>query len=154
MPGFDRLVEARRNWLGLPELRPGLGRVAEFLGEQVAGGEVLLHGSNSRTITRFEPRQQTSYHGAGVQAVFATTDPVWPLYFAVTDTERAWSRWNMCLLPERSGAARTRYFFSVGAEDFPVRAHLFGHRAAEREWRRALRLVASSTRSRMARARN
>ena len=116
MSRFDRLVEGRRNWWGLPELRPGLGQVVDFLGEQVATGEVLLHGSNSRTITRFEPREQTSYHGGVVRAVFATTDPVWPLFFAITDPARAWSRWNMCLLPERSGADRTRYFFSVGAD--------------------------------------
>jgi hypothetical protein len=112
---LECLVEHRRNWLRLPELRPGLGDVVEFLTEQVAAGDVLLHGSNSRTIDRFEPREQTSYHGVGVRAVFATPDPVWPLFFALTDTRRADSRWNMCLLPERSGAGRTRYFFSVGA---------------------------------------
>jgi hypothetical protein len=112
---FDQLVEARRNWCGLPELRPGLGTVVDFLRDRLATGEVLFHGSNSRTIERFEPREQTSYHGVPVRAVFATPDPVWPMFFAVTDTQRAGSRWNMCLLPERSGSARTRYFFSVGA---------------------------------------
>ncbi|HEX3222656.1 MAG TPA: hypothetical protein VHR35_08815 [Nocardioides sp.] len=115
MSRFDRLVEGRRNWLRLPELTSGHGDVVEFLREQVATGEVLLHGSNSRTVERFEPREQTSYRGVPVRAVFATPDPVWPLFFATTDTARADSRWNMCLLPQRSGAARTRYFFSVGA---------------------------------------
>ena len=111
----DDLVLGRRNWLRLPELRSMHGDVVEFLRDQLARGDVLLHGSNSRTIERFEPREQTSYHGVAICAVFATPDPIWPLFFAVTDTERASSRWNMCLLPERSGAARTRYFFSVGA---------------------------------------
>src|SRR3954469_17957831 len=109
MTGLDALVLGRRNWLRLPELRLGGGGVVDFLHEQVASGDVLLHGSNSRTIERFEPREQTSYHGVPVGAVFATPDPVWPLFFAVTDTGRAGSRWNMCLLPERSGAARPRY---------------------------------------------
>jgi hypothetical protein len=113
---LEGLVLGRRNWLRLPELRPGLGGLVDFLHGQVATGEFLLHGSNSRTIERFEPRQQTSYHGVPVSAVFATPDPVWPLFFAVTDPHRANSRWNMCLLPERTGASRTRYFFSVGAQ--------------------------------------
>jgi hypothetical protein len=78
---------------------------------------VLLHGSNARTIDRFTPRDQTTYHGELVQAVFATSDPVWPLFFAVTDTVRVSSRWNACILPERSGAHSTRYFFSVGARE-------------------------------------
>ena len=112
---LDAMVESRRNWLRLPELRLGCGDVVDFLHDQVARGDVLLHGSNHRTIERFEPRDQTTYRGAPVTAVFATPDPVWPLFFAVTHTLRADSRWNMCLLPERSGAARTRYFFSVGA---------------------------------------
>jgi hypothetical protein len=115
MTALDSLVLGRRNWLRLPELRLGDGGVVDFLHDQVARGGVLLHGSNSRTIERFEPRDQTSYHGVPVRAVFATPDPVWPLFFAVTDTGRAGSRWNMCLLPRRSGARPPRYFFSVGA---------------------------------------
>jgi hypothetical protein len=120
MTGLDSLVRGRRNWLRLPELRLGEGGVVGFLHDQVASGAVLLHGSNSRTIERFEPRDQTSYHGVPVRAVFATPDPVWPLFFAVTDTGRAGSRWNMCLLQERSGAAGARYFFSVGASPSEV----------------------------------
>jgi hypothetical protein len=38
--------------------------VVGFLHDQVASGAVLLHGSNSRTIERFEPRDQTSYPSA------------------------------------------------------------------------------------------
>src|SRR4051794_20888872 len=114
----DRLVErTSRNWLRLPVLRPGLGAVVDFLVHEVATGEVLLHGSNARTIDRFTPRDQTTYHGELVQAVFATSDPVWPLFFAVTDTVRVSSRWNACILPERSGAHSTRYFFSVGSPE-------------------------------------
>jgi hypothetical protein len=92
MTGLDSLVRGRRNWLRLPELRLGEGGVVDFLHDQVASGAVLLHGSNSRTIERFEPLDQTSYHGVLVHAVFATPDPVWPLFFAVTDTGRAGSR--------------------------------------------------------------
>jgi hypothetical protein len=113
----DRVVEGRHNWLRLPECRPGLGNVVDFLADQVATGGIVLHGSNLRSIERFEPRNQTTYHGGMVRAVFATTDPVWPLFFAVTSTAAVGSRWNACVHPERSGAERSRYFFSVGAAD-------------------------------------
>jgi hypothetical protein len=116
----DRLVTARRNWLRIPELRPGLGDVVDFLADQVSGGDVLLHGSNIKTIVEFEARDQTSYRGNPVRAVFATADPVWPLFFATTDVNRAGSRWNACIQPGSSRGDRTRYFFSVGAptEDY------------------------------------
>jgi hypothetical protein len=116
----DRLVTARHNWLRIPEWRTGLGEVVDFLADQVRGGEVLLHGSNTKTIVEFEARDQTSYHGHPVRAVFATTDPVWPLFFATTHVGRAGSRWNACIQPQSSRGNRTRYFFSVGAptEDF------------------------------------
>lgn len=113
---MDRLVASRRNWLGLPQLRPGLGDLVDYLAAQVATGQVLLHGSNARTIGVFEPRDQDTYRGQPTRAVFATTDPVWPLFFALTDTVRVGSRWNACVLSERPGGS-ARYFFSVGAPD-------------------------------------
>jgi hypothetical protein len=110
---WERLVRSERNWLRLPERRAGLGRVADFLADLEAGGDVLFHGSNSRTLELLEPRDQTTFHGTRVRAVFATPDPVWPLFFAVTATEIVGSRWNMCALPDRPGR-RTRYYFSLG----------------------------------------
>ena len=76
-------------------------------------GEVLFHGSNARTIGVFEPREQLTAHDRPVRAVFATPDPLWAMFFAVTDTERAIGRWNMCLRPEESGLPASRYFFAV-----------------------------------------
>lgn len=111
---IDRLVSGRRNWLRLPEMRPGLGRVVDDVAARIASGEVLVHGSNARDITVFEPRDQTSYRGQPVRAVFASSEPVWSLFFAVTDTAAVSSRWNGCLLPSITGAERTRFFFSVG----------------------------------------
>ena len=74
---------------------------------------MLFHGSNARTIDVFEPREQLTAHDRPVCAVFATPDPLWAMFFAVTDTERAIGRWNMCLRPEGSGLAASRYFFAV-----------------------------------------
>ena len=74
---------------------------------------MLFHGSNARTIDVFEPREQLTAHDRPVRAVFATPDPLWAMFFAVTDTERAIGRWNMCLRPEESGLPASRYFFAV-----------------------------------------
>jgi hypothetical protein len=111
----DRAAMGPRNVLRLPELGERSTPVVDFLAEAVRTEDVLLHGSNVRTIERFVPREQTSYHGAPVRAVFASADPVWPLFFAVTDTGRAGSRWNACMVPAVTGLPTTRYWFSVGA---------------------------------------
>jgi hypothetical protein len=110
----DRLVRLRGNPLRLPEERaPRPNSVHARLIDAVRAGDVLFHGSNSRTIEMFEPRAQLTAHDHPVTAVFATPDPLWAIFFAVTDAARAIGRWNMCLLPAESGLRRTRYFFAV-----------------------------------------
>ena len=88
----------------------------QLLARAVDRHGALLHGSNGTDVSRFEPREQTTYKGATTTAVFATPDPIWPIFFAVLDKVRANSFWNQCMLPEASGLARTRYFFSVGGD--------------------------------------
>jgi hypothetical protein len=111
---WDRLVYSKRNWLRLPENTGHLGAVAHFLDGITEREDVLLHGSNSRTIEVFEPRVQTTFHGSAVRAVFATPDALWPLFFAVIDASAVRSLWNACAPPRRPGN-RTRYYFSVDA---------------------------------------
>jgi hypothetical protein len=113
----DRLVAHRSNLLRLPEEPPPIaGSVHATLAEAASTGEVLFHGSNARTIEVFEPREQLTARGRPVEAVFATQDPLWAMFFAVTDTERAIGRWNMCLRPEETGLPTSRYFFAVLGE--------------------------------------
>src|SRR4051812_39680094 len=110
----DHLVRLSWNPLRLPEApdaRPG--SVHARLVDAAAAGDVLFHGSNTRMIDIFEPRSQLTAHDRPVKAVFATPDPLWAMFFAVTDTARAIGRWNMCLLPDESGLPRARYFFAV-----------------------------------------
>ncbi len=105
----------RRNLFRLPESRGGaVGETCTQLAHAVAEGDVLLHGSTNRHIQVFRPQEQTSARGRPTQAVFATPDAVWAMFFAVTDLLTARSRWNTCALPEETGLERTRYFFSVG----------------------------------------
>jgi hypothetical protein len=110
----DRLIRLPGNPLRLPEEpEPRPNSVHARLIDAARTGDVLFHGSNSRMIEMFEPRSQLTARDRPVIAVFATPDPLWAMFFAVTDTVRAIGRWNMCLLPAESGLPRTRYFFAV-----------------------------------------
>lgn len=110
----EKLVRLSGNPLRLPEAPdPEPGSVHARLVAAAADGDVLFHGSNARTIELFEPRAQMTAHDRPVTAVFATPDPLWAMFFAVTDTVRAVGRWNMCLLPVESALPRPRYFFAV-----------------------------------------
>jgi hypothetical protein len=42
-----------------------------------------MHGSNNRHIVQFEPRKQTLFNGQYVEAVFATQDGIWAVFYAV-----------------------------------------------------------------------
>src|SRR6185503_319605 len=93
------LVRRPANPLRLPESPVPVPRsVHARLAEAASHGDVVFHGSNARTIEVFEPRSQLTAHDRPVTAVFATPDPIWAMFFAVTDTGRAIGRWNMCLL--------------------------------------------------------
>jgi 6-phosphogluconate dehydrogenase (decarboxylating) len=72
---WDRLVHSKRNWLRLPERADHLGHVVEFLAVTAERADVVFHGSNTRTIEVFEPREQSTFHGDAVSAVFATRTP-------------------------------------------------------------------------------
>jgi hypothetical protein len=113
----DRLVAHRWNPLRLPQApEPAEGSVYARLTASARTGEVLFHGSNARAIGLFEPRDQLTARDRPVRAVFATPDPLWAMFFALTDTQRAIGRWNMCLRPEESGLPASRYFFAVRGE--------------------------------------
>ena len=73
---------------------------------------VLLHGTGDATIERFEPQRQTDYDNEWTNAVFATDDPIWPIFFAVVNRPVARSLVNAC--SRRWG--ESRYYFSIGAD--------------------------------------
>jgi hypothetical protein len=69
---------------------------------------VLLHGS-ATDIEVFEPREQTDWDGRLTRAIFATSDGIWPIFFAIADRRAVRSLRNGCL-STRNGS---RYWFSV-----------------------------------------
>lgn len=83
--------------------------------------DVLLHGSVQEDITEFEPRQAVDAYAFGNQrAIYAASDGIWPLYFAIVNTKRhkRVSRLNACSrLLERTGTlSEPHYFFSLNRE--------------------------------------
>ncbi|WP_223066723.1 hypothetical protein [Paenibacillus caui] len=76
---------------------------------------VLFHGSNYKEIAQFEPRRQTLYNGEYVDAVFSTSDGIWPIFYAVFDRHKLVGNFrNGCL---EAGRTNHRfYFFSLSDE--------------------------------------
>jgi hypothetical protein len=71
----------------------------------------LLHGSNENDVEEFRTLPNFDAHNQNrVDAVFATDDAIWPLYFAVV--KRPQSLINWC--EHVPGASR--YLFSIGAD--------------------------------------
>ncbi|MET0787116.1 MAG: hypothetical protein ABWY25_10455 [Paenisporosarcina sp.] len=54
-----------------------------FLNYIIENKNVLVHGSNNAMIIIFEPKESSLFNGKPVKAVFASTDGVWSLFFAV-----------------------------------------------------------------------
>ncbi|GGA86792.1 hypothetical protein [Ornithinibacillus halotolerans] len=57
----------------------------KFLSYLIHNKSVLLHGSNNKAIEEFEPRKQTLADGNIVTAIFASKDPIWPIFYATLD---------------------------------------------------------------------
>jgi hypothetical protein len=80
-----------------------------FLHYQIKRG-YLVHGSNEPEIDEFSVRANFDAHGRPIDAVFASDDAIWPIYFAVVSRAVAGSYINWCEHVE--GASR--YLFSIG----------------------------------------
>jgi hypothetical protein len=92
----------------------------QFLCHAAERGDLVLHGSNDPGIGCFEPRQSNDLAEFGNRtAVYAATDGIWPMYFALVDRRGGpASLLNSCQRFERPDGSLTEpyYFFSVNAE--------------------------------------
>jgi hypothetical protein len=83
-----------------------------FLHHLVQRGYVL-HGSNEPGVEEFRTRPQRDAHGEPIEALFATDDAIWPLYFAVVRREgNAYGYINWCVHVRNE----SRYLFSIGRD--------------------------------------
>ena len=89
----------------------------EFLRYLVAKRDVVLHGSGNGAIEVFEPTRQTDYFGRVRNAVYAATDGIWPMFFAILDRSRYHgSLRNHCYWDvDDAGERQKCYGFSINA---------------------------------------
>ncbi len=88
----------------------------EFLRYLVREKGVLLHGSNHTTIDTLLPKKQTDWNGRPTEAVFASGDGIWPLFFAVVKhAGYRGSLRNGCFVVGDRPGERRYYFFSLNA---------------------------------------
>jgi hypothetical protein len=89
----------------------------EFLRYLVADRDVVLHGSGNDAIDVFEPTSQTDYFGRVRKAVFAASDGIWPMFFAILDRSRYHgSLRNACYWDiDATGERQKCYAFSINA---------------------------------------
>jgi hypothetical protein len=89
---------------------------------------IAFHGTGDAGIESFEPRQPVDFAPFGDQkAVFATTDPIWAMFYAIVDRERHEITLNngCIVLLDSSGSPGTpHYYFSISR-----------HVLQERPWR-------------------
>ncbi|CAM3055380.1 hypothetical protein PASE110613_14605 [Paenibacillus sediminis] len=84
-----------------------------FLQYLCTNKDLLCHGSNNKDISEFVPKRQTLYNGEYVDAVFATSDGIWPIFYAVFDRSKLVNNFrNGCF--EHNN--KRYYFFSLSTE--------------------------------------
>ncbi|GAB2547796.1 hypothetical protein [Gracilibacillus alcaliphilus] len=84
-----------------------------FLYYIIENKNCLVHGSKQPNIGMFEPREQTLANGTPVTAIFASSDGLWSLFFAVINrTAYKGTLKNLCVLTEK----KRYYYFSLNRD--------------------------------------
>ena len=93
--------------------------------------EVAFHGTGDPRIEAFEPREPIDFAPFGNQkAVFATSDPIWAMFYAVVDRDRyTLTLNNGCIeLLDSEGHVDARYYyFSISDGELHARPWRTGH---------------------------
>ncbi|MEP7357060.1 MAG: hypothetical protein ABI847_07460 [Anaerolineales bacterium] len=115
---FDALLESTLRAGGCPEIPFTLpSNKWQFLCHVAEHHDIVLHGSGDPNIAVFEPRQSNDLIEFGNQkAVYAASDGIWPIFFAVVDRERyAISVANACVqIADPAGVVHGPYYvFSI-----------------------------------------
>ena len=122
---FDALLDAALLAGGCPAIEYTLPQPKwQFLCHAADHHGLAVHGSGNPNIERFEPRQPSDLTDFGNQkAVYAASDGLWAMFFAVVDRERVRSITNACVtLADPAGALHGPYYvFSVSQAALPNR---------------------------------
>jgi len=120
---FDALLTAALSLGGCPTMPFTLPWPKwQFLCHLADHHDIALHGSGDPTIALFEPRQSNDLNEFGNQkAVYAASDGLWAMFFAIVDRERVMSITNACirLADETDRLHGPYYVFSVSQSALP-----------------------------------
>lgn len=79
--------------------------------------QIAFHGTGDPNIESFEPRRPIDFAAFGDQnAVFATSDPIWAMYYAIVDRNRYRITLNngcILLLDSEGHPGTPHYYFSI-----------------------------------------
>jgi hypothetical protein len=122
---FDELLNTTLSIGGCPVIHFTLPWPKwQFLCHVADHHDIALHGSGDPNIVLFEPRQSNDLSDFGNQkAIYAASDGLWAMFFAIVDRERVMSITNACIrLEEETGAVYDPlYVFSVSRSALPSR---------------------------------
>lgn len=113
---FDELLNTVLSLGGCPTIQFALPWPKwQFLCHIADHHDIALHGSGNPNIALFEPRQSNDLVEFGNQkAVYAASDGLWAMFFAIVDRNRVASITNACVRLEESGTVYgPLYVFSV-----------------------------------------
>jgi len=114
---FDELLDATLRSGGCPTIQFTLPWLKwQFLCHVADHHDIALHGSGDPNIALFEPRQANDLNEFGNQkAVYAASDGIWSMFFAIVDRGRVKSVTNACVrLGDEAGSLHGPYYvFSV-----------------------------------------
>jgi len=122
---FDELLNTTLGIEGCPEIRFVLPYAKwQFLCYVADHHDIALHGSGDPNIAMFEPRQSNDLSEFGNQkAVYAASDGIWAMFFAVVDRDRVKTVTNACVrLEDETGTFHGPFYvFSVSRASLPDR---------------------------------
>jgi hypothetical protein len=120
---FDELLNSALSIGGCPTIQFSLPWSKwQFLCHIADHHDIALHGSGDPNIALFEPRQSNDLNEFGNQkAVYAASDGLWAMFFAIVDRERVMSITNACVrLADETGNLHGPYYvFSVSQAALP-----------------------------------
>ena len=96
---FDELLNTTLSIGGCPTIEFTLPWPKwQFLCHLADHHDIALHGSGDPNIALFEPRQSNDLNEFGNQkAIYAASDGLWAMFFAIVDRERVTSITNACI---------------------------------------------------------
>ncbi len=120
---FDELLSTTINSGECPTIELKLPASKwQFLCYAADQHDIALHGSGNPNITMFEPRQPSDLTEFGNQkAVYAASDGIWAMFFAIVDRDRVGSVTNACIrVADETGTIHGPYYvFSVSQSALP-----------------------------------